>query len=86
MTDEVDHIRQRYQRRAALPSDRYSFVNPSAFLAAQSLDRAVMSMLLDAELTDVFCASPTDLWRTVLRRQGGRLAWVANAPDDLSAN
>jgi SAM-dependent methyltransferase len=52
VTDEVDHIRQRYQRRAALPSDRYSFVNPSAFLAAQSLDRAVMSMLLDAELTD----------------------------------
>ena len=25
-------------------------------------------------------------WGIVLRRQGGRLAWVANAPDDLSAN
>ena len=43
-------------------------------------------MVLGAELTDVFCTTPGDLWRTVLRRQGGRLAWVANAPDDLSAN
>ena len=29
---------------------------------------------------------PDELWRTVLRRQGGRLGWLANAPDDLSAN
>ncbi len=43
-------------------------------------------IVLDAELTDVFCTNPAELWRTVLRRQGGRLAWVANAPDDLSAN
>ena len=43
-------------------------------------------MVLDAELADVFCATPADLWRTVVRRQGGRLAWVANAPDDLSSN
>ena len=43
-------------------------------------------MVLPAELADVFCEDPSDLWRTVLRRQGGRIAWVANAPDDLSAN
>ena len=43
-------------------------------------------MVLPAELEDVFCQDPSDLWRTVLRRQGGRIAWVANAPDDLSAN
>lgn len=43
-------------------------------------------MVLAAEMTDVFNTTPEDLWRTVLRRQGGRLAWVANAPDDLSAN
>ena len=43
-------------------------------------------MVLDAELTDVFCSTPAGLWRTVLRRQGGRLAWVANAPDNLSTN
>lgn len=27
-----------------------------------------------------------DLWREVLRRQGGRVAWLANAPPDLSMN
>ena len=43
-------------------------------------------LVLDAEPDDVFDHEPDDLWRTVLRRQGGRLAWLANAPDDLSAN
>ncbi|MDO8362429.1 MAG: YqgE/AlgH family protein [Actinomycetota bacterium] len=43
-------------------------------------------MVLPAEADDVFSPEPGDLWRTVLRRQGGRLAWLANAPDDLSAN
>ena len=27
-----------------------------------------------------------DLWRRVLRRQGGRTAWLANAPEDPSVN
>jgi putative transcriptional regulator len=43
-------------------------------------------LVLDAEPQDVFAAAPDDLWRNVLRRQGGRLAWLAGAPDDLSAN
>ncbi len=43
-------------------------------------------LVLDAEPDDVFDASPDELWRTVLRRQGGRLAWLAAAPDDLSSN
>jgi putative transcriptional regulator len=43
-------------------------------------------IVLAADLADVFSPQPEELWRTVLRRQGGRLAWVANAPDDLSAN
>ncbi len=43
-------------------------------------------LVLDAEPDDVFAAVPADLWRTILRRQGGRLAWLASAPDDLSAN
>ena len=43
-------------------------------------------LVLDAEPTDVFAADPEELWRDVLRRQGGRLAWLATAPDDLSAN
>jgi putative transcriptional regulator len=43
-------------------------------------------MVFDAEPTDVFGTRPATLWRDVLRRQGGRLAWIANAPDDLEAN
>jgi putative transcriptional regulator len=43
-------------------------------------------LVIDAEPADVFADHPDDLWRTVLRRQGGRLAWLATAPDDLSAN
>ena len=43
-------------------------------------------LVLDAEPGDVFADDPDDLWRGVLRRQGGRLAWLATAPDDLSAN
>ncbi len=43
-------------------------------------------LALDAEPTDVVATQPDDLWRDVLRRQGGRLAWLATAPDDLSAN
>lgn len=43
-------------------------------------------LVLDAEPDDVFAAEPDELWRRVLRRQGGRLAWLATAPDDLSSN
>lgn len=43
-------------------------------------------MVFDAQVDDVFTDAPDQLWRRVLRRQGGRLAWIADAPDDLSAN
>ena len=43
-------------------------------------------LVVDAEPDDVFDSEPDDLWRSVLRRQGGRLAWLASAPDDLTAN
>jgi putative transcriptional regulator len=43
-------------------------------------------LVLDTEPGDVFSPDPGALWRAVLRRQGGRLAWLADAPDDLSAN
>ena len=43
-------------------------------------------IVLDAHHLDPFCSEPDTLWREVLRRQGGRLSWLANAPDDLSAN
>ena len=43
-------------------------------------------IVLQAERGDLFSPEPEALWRAVLRRQGGRLAWVASAPDDLSTN
>lgn len=43
-------------------------------------------LVLDAVPDDVFATEPDALWRSVLRRQGGRLAWLADAPDDLSMN
>lgn len=43
-------------------------------------------LVLDTEPEDLFSAAPDELWRSVLRRQSGRLAWLASAPDDLSAN
>ena len=43
-------------------------------------------IVLDALLDDVFGMNGDELWRSVLRRQGGRLSWIANAPDDLSMN
>lgn len=43
-------------------------------------------LVLDSQPGDVFSDEPDNLWRSVLRRQPGRLAWLANAPDDLSFN
>ena len=42
-------------------------------------------VVLPSRPEDVMGA-PDDLWRRVLRRQGGRLAWLANAPLDPSVN
>jgi putative transcriptional regulator len=43
-------------------------------------------LVLDPDPADLFTSQPDDLWRRVLRRQPGRLSWLADAPDDLSAN
>lgn len=43
-------------------------------------------MVFDAEADDVFSPVPDRLWRAVIQRQGGRVAWIANAPSDLSLN
>lgn len=43
-------------------------------------------LVLDSEPGDLFTDTPDDLWRTVLRRQPGRLAWLAEAPNDLDLN
>jgi putative transcriptional regulator len=43
-------------------------------------------VVLDAAPDDVLCATPDRLWRLVLRRQGGKLAWLANVPLDPTTN
>ncbi len=42
--------------------------------------------VVDAAPGDVFSGAPQDLWRAVLRRQGGTLAMVATFPEDPSLN
>jgi len=43
-------------------------------------------IVVDALPSDAFHPAPESLWRAVLRRQGGRLSWMANFPDDPEAN
>lgn len=42
--------------------------------------------VVDTEPDDVFTPDPADLWRRVLRRQPGKLAWYANAVGDTRMN
>ena len=42
--------------------------------------------VLDGEARDAFVDDPASLWRDVLRRQGGDLAYVASFPPDPSLN
>ncbi|WP_117000196.1 YqgE/AlgH family protein [Desertimonas flava] len=43
-------------------------------------------LVVDSVESDIFTDEPDELWRVVLRRQPGRLGWLAEAPDDLSWN
>lgn len=43
-------------------------------------------LVLDALPEDVFTHSPADLWKRVLKRQGGTTAWLANSPVEPSLN
>ena len=56
---------------------------------AQQLDgelEAGVWIVVSAESDDVFSDRPDDLWADVLARQPGRVAWMADAPLDLSLN
>jgi putative transcriptional regulator len=41
---------------------------------------------VDTESRDAFTDSPHDLWRVVLRRQRGELAFLSSFPDDPASN
>ena len=43
-------------------------------------------IVVDATPDDVITDDPATLWRRVLARQHGRIAWLSAAPDDLTMN
>lgn len=43
-------------------------------------------ILSEARPTDIFSTDPTNLWRSVMRRQGGEYALLSNFPDDPRLN
>jgi putative transcriptional regulator len=43
-------------------------------------------VVAEFRVDDAFGPEPGDLWRSVLRRQGGQVAWMANYPDEISLN
>jgi putative transcriptional regulator len=42
--------------------------------------------VVDGHLGDLFFDRPAELWATVMRRNGGELAWFAHYPDDATLN
>ena len=42
--------------------------------------------VVEPELADVFTTEPEELWRKVLRRQGGNIAMVSNWTEDPDLN
>jgi putative transcriptional regulator len=42
--------------------------------------------VVDAKPVDSFTSDPEGLWRAVLARQQGMMAWFANFPPDIQAN
>ncbi|WP_123668860.1 YqgE/AlgH family protein [Actinocorallia herbida] len=43
-------------------------------------------LVVSGQTADVFSAEPAELWRRVLHRQGGELAFLATFPDDPTLN
>ena len=43
-------------------------------------------IITDVRTEDLFHSQPDTLWRSVLRRQSGSTAWLANFPRDISLN
>ena len=51
----------------------------------QELDAGAWAVA-DFVVDDAFGPEPARLWRNVLRRQGGQVAWMANYPDEPGRN
>jgi putative transcriptional regulator len=57
--------------------------------SAEQLDAEIEAggwYVVDPQPGDPFTSSPADLWRRVLRRQGGRIALASTSPDDPGLN
>jgi putative transcriptional regulator len=76
----------------SLPGDLFSQVRVFAGYAGWSAGQLEGEIgvgawwVVDAEPDDVFSDDPDELWKRVLRRQGGSLALVASYPDDPLMN
>jgi len=77
----LDHLDEVTERRRIFAG--YAGWGPGQLEAELAAGAWVVA---DFRLDDAFAVEPTELWRTVLRRQPGRVAWLANYPDDPSVN
>lgn len=74
---------------AELPVDRVRIFAGYAGWGAGQLEGEIANdawWVVDGLVTDLFTADPLDLWASVLRRNGGELAWFAHFPEDPSLN
>lgn len=64
------------------------FAGYAGWIAGQLEDELAAGawLVVDGDADDVMSDEPEDLWRAVLRRQGGRLSAVAEFPDDPTWN
>lgn len=69
MSHEIDQIAERYQRRADIPANRYSRLNPVVNLTVQERQRALIRLfsqvglanLADVKMLEVGCGSGANL-------------------------
>lgn len=72
--DELAAIQERYQRRAAVPSGRYSYFSPDVLLSTQQRQRAMLSLLSskgirtlqDLDLIEIGCGHGGNLLEFLL--------------------
>jgi putative transcriptional regulator len=74
---------------ADLAPDRVRFFAGYAGWEEGQLEAEIIEgswIVVPAEPEDALVDAPEDLWASVLKRQGGVLALLANAPEDISTN